>query len=142
VYRRIAAATIGLSSIVRGVAYVGPASPDATPAQLAFADEVIPLSWYAFGWIGTGIICLAAALHLRPRLLAAAFGLGAAFNALWGLSFLAAWWFEDVPRAYVSATSYLTITMLILCIAARADLRKILPPPDPAGGDQCRPQSP
>ncbi len=41
-YRRIAAAAIGISSIVRGSSYLSPQLPDSSVAQLAFVDENDP----------------------------------------------------------------------------------------------------
>jgi len=136
-YRRIAAAAIGASSIARGVSYVGPISPSGAPPQLVFMDELVPLSWYAVGWIVTGVLALAAAAWPHPRLLGLAFGAGIFFNLLWAFSFAAAQLFLGVGRSYVSATSYLTIAILIFCVAALSDRLKI-PPPPRLGGGPCR----
>lgn len=136
-YRRIAAAAIGVSSIVRGSSYLSPQLPDSSVAQLAFVDELIPLSWYAVGWLATGVIALAAAAWPHHRMLSLAFGAGITFNMLWAFSFLASQVFLGVPRAYVSATSYFVIAALIFCVAALCERLK-LPPPPRLGGDRCR----
>ncbi|MBM4496322.1 hypothetical protein MWT96_20180 [Prescottella equi] len=136
-YRRTAAAAIGVSSIVRGSSYLSPQLPDSSVAQLAFVDETIPLTWYAVGWIATGSIALFAAAWPHPRILGAAFGAGIGFNMLWALSFMASQVFLGVPRAYVSATSYFVIATLIFCVAALSERLK-LPPAPRLGGDRCR----
>ncbi|WP_081121573.1 hypothetical protein [Prescottella equi] len=135
-YRRIAAAAIGVSSIVRGLSYVDPqlTSP---PAQLVFVDGAIPFSWYAVGWISTGVVALVAAAWPHPRMLGLAFGSGIMFNLLWAISFSAAQIFLGVGRSYVSAISYLTIATLIFCVAALSERLK-LPPPPRLGGGRCR----
>ncbi|MFF2026550.1 hypothetical protein ACFVUR_19305 [Stenotrophomonas bentonitica] len=125
--RRIALATLGLSSIVRGSSYIGPSSPNSAPSQLAFVDEVIPLSWYAVGWIVTGVVALVAVGW--PRIQPAGFAFAIGFNLLWAFSFAASWLFLDVPRSYVSATSYATIAVLGFVVAALRE--KPGPPPVP-----------
>ncbi|MGR6579257.1 hypothetical protein ACT89R_01630 [Rhodococcus qingshengii] len=132
--RRIALAALGISSIVRGLSYVGPRSPDETPAQLAFVDQVIPLSWYAVGWITTGLIALIAVAWRRMQPIGLAFAIG--FNLLWALSYTAAQIWLHVPRAYVSAASYFTIAVLALCVAGMAER---LEPPAMPEGVACRP---
>ena len=134
-YRRVAAAAIGVSSIVRGASYL---NPESSPPQLAFVDETIPLSWHAIGWLATGFIALVAAAWPHPRMLSIAYGTGIFFNLLWGLSFLAAQVFLGVARSYVSATSYIAIAALIFCIAALGERLKIPPPPRLGGDDPCR----
>jgi hypothetical protein len=138
--RRIALAALGVSSVWRGSSYVGPRSPDSAPAQLAFVDQVVPLSWYAVGWITTGAIALVAVFWKRLQPL----GISTAifFNLLWGGSFMLSWKFLDVPRADVSAISYFTIAILAMCVAALYEQSHALPgvePPDLEGGDECRP---
>ncbi|NKZ80775.1 hypothetical protein GS982_00005 [Rhodococcus hoagii] len=44
---------------------------------------------------------------------------------LWALSFMASQVFLGVPRAYVSATSYLVIATLIFCVAALSERLKL-----------------
>ncbi|MBM4480326.1 hypothetical protein GS444_10730 [Rhodococcus hoagii] len=136
-YRRIAAAAIGISSIVRGSSYLSPQLPDSSVAQLAFVDETIPLTWYAVGWIATGSIALFAAVWLAtPRILGAAFGAGIGFNMLWALSFMASQVFLGVPRAYVSATSFRDRDPHLLC--GRAIRTVEAAAGAEAGGDRCR----
>jgi len=144
--RRIALAALGVSSIWRGSSYVGPRSPESAPAQLAFVDQVIPLSWYAIGWIATGIVALVGVFWKRAQPL----GISTAifFNLLWGSSFMLSWKFLHVPRADVSAISYLTIAVLAMCVAALYE-NTHRPPvdapppevdlPDDEGGDACHP---
>ncbi|WP_041814860.1 hypothetical protein [Rhodococcus erythropolis] len=131
--RRIALAALGISSIVRGSSYVGPRSPEFTPAQLAFLDQVIPLSWYAIGWMATGSIALVALVCRRLQPIGFGFAIG--FNFLWALSYSAAWIWLHVPRAYVSAASYFVIAALALCVAAMAERQH---PPDFPQGVTCR----
>ncbi|MCZ9635168.1 hypothetical protein [Rhodococcus sp. BH5] len=132
--RRIALAALGVSSIVRGSSYIGPRTPDYTPAQLAFVDHLVPLSWYAIGWIITGILTLSAIgwRALQP----AGFAFTIGFNLLWALSYGAAWVFLDVPRGYVEATRYLTVAILALCIAAMIERTR---PPKPREEHTCLP---
>lgn len=140
--RRIALTALGVSSVWRGSSYIGPRSPDSPPAQLAFVDQVIPLSWYAVGWIATGLIALVAVFWKRLQPL----GMSTAifFNAIWGLSFMAAWIWLEIPRADVSAISYLTIAILAICVGALYEKAHRLPsvqPPEVEGGDACRPST-
>lgn len=135
--RRIALAALGVSSVVRGASYIGPHSPEAAPAQLAFVDQIVPLSWYALGWIATGVLALVAVVWrpLQPL------GLSCAvfFNLLWAISFTLSWLFLDVPRAYVSATSYFTIAVLALCVGVLYERVCI---PEMAEGGACRRRKP
>ncbi len=132
--RRIALAALGASSIVRGASYLGPHSPNSAPPQLAFVDQAIPLSWYAVGWIATGVFALVAVLV--RRLQSAGLSFAVFFNLLWGLSFILSWAVLGVPRAYVSAASYLTIAVLALCVGVLYE-RVALPDP-PEGSGACR----
>ncbi|QOH55269.1 hypothetical protein [Rhodococcus rhodochrous] len=131
--RRIALAALGVSSIVRGASYLGPHSPNSAPPQLAFVDQAIPLSGYAIGWTATGVFALVAVLfrHLQTAVLSFAIF----FNLLWALSFALSWVVLGVPRAYISATSYLVIAILALCVGV---LYERVTLPDPPEGGACR----
>lgn len=130
--RRIALATLGVSSIVRGASYIGPYSPNESPAQLAFVDQAIPLSWYAVGWITTGLFAVLAVFVRRLQSVGLSFAVF--FNLLWACSFLLSWMFLDSPRAYLSAVSYLTIATLALCVGV---LYERVTLPDPPEGGAC-----
>lgn len=132
--RRIALAILGVTSVVRGSSYVGPRSPDSSPAQLAFVDHLIPLSWYAVGWIVTGAVALVAVLWRRLQPIG--FGFAIAFNLLWAGSFMLSQIFLHIPRAYVSAMSYVAIAGLAICVAALSE--RSHPPAFPRGVE-CHP---
>lgn len=132
--RRIALAILGVTSVVRGSSYIGPRSPDSSPAQLAFVDHLIPLSWYAVGWIVTGAVALIAVFWRRLQPIG--FGFAIAFNLLWAASFLLSQVFLHIPRAYVSATSYIAIAGLAICVAALSERSH---PPEIPQGVECRP---
>lgn len=131
--RRIALAALGVSSIVRGASYLGPHSPDTAPPQLVFVDQAIPLSGYAIGWIATGVFALAAVLFRHLQTAGLSFAIF--FNLLWALSFALSWIVLGVPRAYISATSYLVIAVLALCVGV---LYERVTLPDPPEGGACR----
>lgn len=132
--RRIALAILGATSVVRGSSYIGPRSPDSSPAQLAFVDHLIPLSWYAVGWIVTGAVALVAVFWRRLQPIG--FGFAIAFNLLWAGSFMLSQIFLHIPRAYVSAMSYVAIAGLAICVAALSERSH---PPQFPRGVECRP---
>lgn len=99
---------IGGEVITRGVSYAG-LSGGSHPAESA-----LPMDAWAVIWIIVGIWCLVTAPkpHLLPAQLALSAGVG--LNVLWAGSFLAASFFTDQSRGWVTAVGYAALSLVVM----------------------------
>lgn len=93
-----------------------PLNLDRRPFYAPFV-AVMPLSWWAAWWLGTGLLAAAAAVchALRPVTFSAA----AALKTVWGLGYLAGW-VLDLPaftRGYQTAMIYTAFALVTLLVA-------------------------
>lgn len=116
---------MGAVGLARAWSYLEPGL-DQAPTQLAFVDDLIPLSTYAFVWIVVGLGCLHSIVW-KPAL-PYAVGLFVGMHALWALSFLASWVWLDSSRAWVSAISYVALAGMGAVIARMIDPPDIITP--------------
>lgn len=106
----VALLVLGLGILARGVSYT-PHSPK-TPAGHP-AENALPMSAWATIWVAVGLLCLAAALWSESRFAALALGAGVGLNLLWAGSFIAATVSGDMPRGWVTAVGYISVSLLV-----------------------------
>lgn len=106
----VALLVLGLGILARGVSYT-PHSPK-TPAGHP-AEDALPMSAWATIWVTVGLLCLAAALWSESRFAAVALGVGVGLNLLWAGSFIAATVSGDMPRGWVTAVGYISVSLLV-----------------------------
>lgn len=112
--RNLALFAIGLLALTRCLAYVGPLSPNQSAAGLAFVDDLIPLWVYAILWGVASVFAFAAIFTRKAQPLALGANLGICL--LWAGTYMLAWALLDSPRGWVTGTSYLVISLLIVSI--------------------------
>lgn len=116
---------IGVSSIVRGVAYLPFAAPEQVPGALGRLSEFVPLTAYAVVWLVAGVLALVQAFR-QPHPLTGrerdfvAVAATCAMWSIWGYSYLvdwaiSAWHGTPGERSYLSAATYLGPAFLIFC---------------------------
>lgn len=109
-------AIIGILSALRGISYLPiVVDPSRTPAHTL--EGLLPVTWWAWVWIGIGLLCIAA-IPWR-RLIPPAVGLAVGIHTLWALSFISSWILTDASRAWVSALGYIGIALLFLWAFSR-----------------------
>lgn len=130
---RIAAlAIVSAGAIARGVAYV---NQPTTGGLTTFVDAIVPLHVWAIVWIAAGTTALAGVWHRIIARYALAFT--AMLWGIWGLSYVWATLVGDAARGWVTGSLILTLSGLIIIIAALADT--VGPPHEPVihdGGDE------
>ena len=107
----VALLVLGLGILARGVSYT-PHSPK-TPAGHP-AEDALPMSVWAGIWIGVGLACIVAAWWAESLAAAVALGVGVGLNLLWAGSFIAATVSGDMPRGWVTAVGYISVSLLVM----------------------------
>jgi len=102
---------LGLGIAARGVSYTphGPERTVAHPAEAAF-----PMSAWGVIWVTVGVACMVASLWAESRAAAVALGVGVGLNLLWAGSFIAASIMGDLPRGWVTAVGYVSVSALVI----------------------------
>lgn len=122
---RIAAlSVVTFGAVARGVAYLN--QPE-TGGLTTFVDVIVPLHVWALVWIGTGVATIAGVWHRVVARYALAFG--SMLWGVWGLSYMWATLIGDAPRGWVTGSTMLTLSGLMIIVAALADA--VGPPREP-----------
>lgn len=102
---------LGLGIAARGLSYgpQGPKGPVTHPAEAA-----LPMSVWGVIWVTVGVACVVASLWAESRAAAVTLGVGVGLNLLWAGSFIAASVMGDMPRGWVTAVGYLSISLLVM----------------------------
>lgn len=117
--------TLGLaaSMVIRGVAYVGPASPEVVPESLATLHSLMPLELWA---IASVLVAVALVVGLWfTRVWVGAVVVYMSMQGAWIVSFVVSTVFGIAPRGWVNSGPYL----VGLCVALA--LLYLGPPPRP-----------
>lgn len=99
---------LGLGIVARGLSY-GPKGPVTHPAEAA-----LPMGVWGVIWVTVGVACIGTSLWAESCAAAVALGVGVGLNLLWAGSFIAASVMGDMPRGWVTAVGYLSISMLVM----------------------------
>lgn len=107
----VALLVLGLGILARGVSYTSysPTVPAGHPAE-----DALPMSAWAGIWIGVGLACIVTAWWAESPSAAVALGIGVGLNLLWAGSFIAASVTGDMPRGWVSAVGYISVSVLVM----------------------------
>lgn len=121
---------LGLGIAARGLSYgpQGPKGPVTHPAE-----AVLPMWEWGVIWVTVGFFCAVAALRPKTRVAAVALGMGVGLNLLWAGSFIAASIIGDMPRGWVTAVGYLSISLLVMWATWRGG--KLIPRKGSIAGD-------
>ena len=126
---RVAALVMsGAAAAIRGVAYID--AP--TSGFTTFVDTWIPLHYWAFVWIGAGVIMVAGIWHSVVARWGLSLGVG--LWGAWSISFTASWLFGDQSRGWVTASAFALVAGLTWIVAQLAD--SVGPPPGPVIPDR------
>lgn len=110
---------LALLDIIYGQSLFAPApSSIASGSVYEFASFVAPLRYWAFLWIGIGIILAVFAFKAKDRV---GFAVAMFFKILWGGMFLFGWAFAGVDRGYLSAAIWLAFAGVVALIATWPD---------------------
>ena len=113
---------LAVATIARGVSYLRPfVNPERDPAH--WLEGLLQPTLWAWVWIAGGLLALASCFI--DRLQPAALGITVGLHTAWALSFIGGTTVGDLPRAWVSAISYITILALSLWAFGRGQREEI-----------------
>lgn len=114
---RVVLGFLGVLAVARGIFYLPAFAPsDRIPAL----EEYLPLPWWAALWIIVGVVTLAAAVTRRG--MAGAVGVQVGVSGMWAGLYLVAYLGGWSQRGYVTATTYLALSLLVMAYYARIDM--------------------
>lgn len=128
----VALLVLGLGILARGISYI----PDDGKSVSHPAEAALPMSVWAGVWIGVGLACIVTARWAESPAAAVALGVGVGLNLLWAGSFLAVSLTGDTPRGWVSAVSYLSISVLVVWSTWRSGKLRLIEGKSSSGGDR------
>lgn len=108
---------LGLTSIGRGLSYIGPAAPDTAPSALESVHNIMPLPAWAGLWMIVGI-GLVVSIVLHPAYIPALIVYGM-LQTMWAGSFFVATFTGTSERGWLSGLNYLPeigIALLLIII--------------------------
>lgn len=107
----VALMVLGLGILARGVSYTSysPNVPAGHPAE-----DALPMSAWGGIWIGIGLVCIVSSFWAESHAAAVALGAGVGLNLLWAGSFIAASVTGDMPRGWVTAVGYVSVSLLVM----------------------------
>lgn len=129
----VALMVLGLGLLARGVSYTPYSSevPAGHPAE-----DALPMSAWAGIWIGIGLACIVAAWWAESHAAAVALGVGVGLNLLWAGSFIAATITGDMPRGWVTAVGYISVSALVMWSTWRSGKLRLIEGESSSGGDR------
>lgn len=128
----VALLVLGLGIFARGVSYI----PDDGRSVSHPAEAALPMGAWAGVWIGVGLACIVTARWAESQAAAVALGVGVGLNLLWAGSFFATSLTGEMPRGWVSAVSYLSISALVMWSTWRSSKLRLIEGESSSGGDR------
>lgn len=128
----VALLVLGLSVLARGVSYI----PDDGRSVSHPAEAALPMSAWAGVWIGVGLACIVTAWWAESSSAAVALGVGVGLNLLWAGSFFATSLTGEMPRGWVSAVGYLSVSVLVMWSTWRSSKLRLIEGESSSGGDR------
>lgn len=129
----VALLVLGLGILARGVSYV----PDGNGRAVSHpAEAALPMPAWAGVWIGVGLVCVITAWWAESPAAAVALGVGVGLNLLWAGSFLASSLTGYIPRGWVSAVGYLSVSVLVMWSTWRSSKLRLIEGESSSGGDR------
>ena len=128
----VALLVLGLGIFARGVSYI----PDDGRSVSHPAEAALPMSAWAGVWIGAGLACIVTAWWSESPAAAVALGVGVGLNLLWSGSFIAVSLTGDMPRGWVSAVGYLSVSVLVMWSTWRSSKLRLVEGESSSGGDR------
>lgn len=129
----VALLVLGLGILARGVSYI----PNGGGRSVSHpAEAALPMSAWAGVWIGVGLACIVTAWWAESHAAAVALGVGVGLNLLWAGSFLAVSVTGDMPRGWVSAVGYISVSVLVMWSTWRSGKLRLVEGESSSGGDR------
>lgn len=129
----VALLVLGLGILARGFSY----TPHSTKVPAGHpAEDTLPMEVWSVIWIAVGLLCLAAALWSESRFAAVALGVGVGLNLLWAGSFIVAAVTGDMPRGWVTAVGYISVSILVMWSTWRSGKLNLIEGESSSGGDR------
>lgn len=119
--RRILLAVVGVTAVTRGWVYVGH-DVLIPPDYVSALDPVVPIWAYGVVWLLAGIAVLIGIGC--PKIARWAMSTVASMCGMWALSYLSAWAFLGIENAWVTATSFVAMAVMV------AVFTYLMEPPD------------
>lgn len=128
----VALLVLGLGILARGVSYI----PDGGRPVSHPAEAALPMSAWAGVWIGVGLVCIITAWWAESPAAAVALGVGVGLNLLWAGSFLSSSLTGHMPRGWVSAVGYISVSGLVMWSTWRSGKLRLIEGESSSGGDR------
>lgn len=115
---RTLAAVLAGALLVRGLGYIGPASPHRVPDSLSPLEALFPLQVWSIACFSI-VLLLAVGIIWKRSVYVIGLILYSSINAAWIMSYFTAWAFGISERSYITAANYcpelaLAIAMLVI----------------------------
>ncbi len=120
--RRVSLVVVGLLSIVTGYGLISSPDTPSTKPLYHYLLNVMDFSHWGVLWVLFGSIALATGI-INPKEDRVAFGLVSGLFAVWSGCLFLGWFVNNVPRGWVTASTYLLALLLILVISGWPDER-------------------
>lgn len=115
---RTLTAVLAGALLVRGLGYIGPASPHRVPDSLSPLEALFPLQVWSIACFSI-VLMLAVGIIWKRSVYVIGLILYSSINAAWIMSYFTAWAFGISPRSYITAANYcpelaLAIALLVI----------------------------
>lgn len=115
---RTLAAVLAGALLVRGLGYIGPASPHRVPDSLSPLEALFPLQVWSIACFSI-VLMLAVGIIWKRSVYVIGLILYSSINAAWIMSYFTAWAFGISERSYITAANYcpelaLAIALLVI----------------------------
>lgn len=119
---------LGLGIVARGLSYSPHVFGPAPRAGGHPAEAALSMPAWSIIWVSVGALCLVSTVWPRRQIAALAIGLGVGLNMLWAGSFVAATITGDMPRGWVSAVGYASVSLLVIWAVWRGSRAEVTIP--------------
>ena len=110
-FRRLRWLVLGstaLLAFMRGISFLPAAQPD-TGADLSYIEVWLPLTAWAWVWVGAAVGLVAAIRY--PVLAVPTLAVFVFLTLLWGTSYLASWWLLNQPETVMAGATHLLVAI-------------------------------
>lgn len=112
---------LGLSVLARGLCYLPPVIPEGH--KIPALETALPLQAWTALWLIIGTLTLLCAAGRRA--MAPMVGMCIGVHMLWACLYVGAWIMGNSPRGYITALSYVTISLIGLWAFGRGERTEV-----------------
>lgn len=123
---------LGLGNLARGVSYI----PDDGRSVSHPAEAALPMEVWSVIWVAVGLACIVTVYWAESPAAAVTLGAGVGLNLLWAGSFLASSLTGYMPRGWVSAVGYISVSVLVMWSTWRSSKLRVIEGESSSGGDR------